>query len=131
MDGSCSDRARFGHGGSILVFEDDDSLGQAFAAMLRKSGYQVQVANHFEPVLQTLESKVPIDLLVTDIVVPGGVNGLALARMARLRCPGIKVIYVTGHDIRGAQKEALGHVLRKPVSQERLLREVSCALGSA
>ncbi len=64
---------------------------------------QVQVANHFEPVLQTLESEVPIDLLMTDIVV---------------QAAGYKGDLRHRYDIHGAQ------------TRERLLREVSCALGS-
>ena len=87
-------------------------------------------ASHFNPALRILEQDA-VDLLVADIVVPGGVNGLALTQMARMKQPPIRVIYVTGYDIPAATESGLGPVLRKPVSDELLLSEVRKALDDA
>jgi YesN/AraC family two-component response regulator len=74
--------------------------------------------------LELLEGDQPIDLMLTDIVMPDRVNGLALARMARLRRPDIKLLYVTGYDIPGLATEALGPMLRKPFGDDDFLDAV-------
>ena len=111
----------------ILVYDDDEGSAYAFGTILRRAGYEVDLATHFEPALKTLEHK-QIDLLLTDIVVPGGVNGMAMARMAHMKRSTIKVIYLTGHDIPAANSVA--PVLRKPISDEELLSAVQKALTS-
>lgn len=111
----------------ILVYDDDAPSAVAFGTILRRAGYEVDVASHFGPALKTLDQN-PVDLLITDLVVPHGVNGLALARMARMKQSKIKVIYVTGYDVPEARESGLGPVLQKPVSDELLLSEVRKAL---
>ena len=114
---------------SILVYDDDTVCGRAYASALHQEGYNnVLVASHFEPALTALESEATIDLLLADIVVPGGLNGAALARMARQRQPALKVIFVTGYDIGRSETQAEWPILQKPFSDERLLAEVSRAL---
>lgn len=115
--------------GHILVFEDDEIFGHTVGTILRKAGFDVAVAAHFQSALELLGSDRPLDLLVTDIVVPDGINGLALSRMARMRRRDIKVIYMTGYEVPGADQEALGPILRKPVSDGQLMAEVMRALA--
>lgn len=114
----------------ILVYDDDKGMAVAFGTILRRAGYEVEVASHFDPALGILDHA-PVDLLVADIVVPYGVNGFALARMARMKQPPIRVIYVSGYDIPAVTESGLGPVLRKPVSDELLLSEVQKALDDA
>jgi CheY-like chemotaxis protein len=116
--------------GHILVVEDDEGYGQAVVQVLQKAGYTAQVMSHFQPALEALEGDAPIDLLLTDIVMPSRVNGVALSRMARMRRRDIKVLYLTGYDIPGVDREALGPVLRKPISAEDLLAEVERVLAA-
>jgi CheY-like chemotaxis protein len=116
--------------GHILVVDDDEGSGSAIGRLLQKAGYAAQVMSHFQPALEALESDTPIDLLVTDIVMPSRVNGVALSRMARMRRRGIKVLYITGYDIPGVEREALGPVLKKPVSGEDLIAEVERLLAA-
>lgn len=113
---------------SILVYDDDTTCAGALASILRDSGYAVRIANHFGPALATLDAA-PVDVLVANIVIPGGVNGMAMARMARVRCPSIKTVYVTGYDLGGVEGEVDGPILRKPVSDERLLDAVRGVLA--
>ena len=115
--------------GWLLLVDDDGVFAEAAAKTLRGAGYEVMVAPDHRLALQTLEGEGPVDLLVADIVMPDRVNGLALGRMARLRRPGIKIIYMTGHDIPGVENEALGPVLRKPIDTTRLVAEVARALA--
>ena len=114
---------------SILVVEDDEAARVSTARTLERAGYSVHIAPDFRLALSLIESERPIDLLLTDIVMPDRVNGLALGRMARLRRPEIKLLYMTGYDIQGLEGEALGAVLRKPLSDDELLQAVNQALA--
>ena len=68
----------------ILVVEDDDATRYAMARELAAVGYDVAQACDYRDALPILESQGPVDLLLVDLIMPG-VNGFALARMARLR----------------------------------------------
>jgi CheY-like chemotaxis protein len=61
---------------------------------------------------------------------PDSVNGIALSRMARLRRRNLRVVYLTGYDIPGADREALGPILRKPVDEQALINEVERVLAA-
>jgi CheY-like chemotaxis protein len=113
----------------ILLVDDDDAFAASAGKALRNRGFEVVVAADYRPALEELESPRRVDLLISDIVMPERVNGLALSRMARMRRPDIKVIYVTAYDIPSAEREALGPVLRKPVDEMRLLAEVQRTLA--
>ncbi len=112
----------------ILVVDDDLALGEALAGALRAAGFEVFLAPDYRLALEDLESTRPVDLLITDIVMPQRVNGIALSRMARMRRPELKVIYMTAYDIPGAEDEALGPVLLKPIDTDSLVAEVRRAL---
>ena len=98
--------------------------------MLRAAGFEVSLSPDHQLALEDLESARPIDLLITDIVMPDRVNGIALSRMAQMRRPGLKVIYLTGYEIPGVEDEANGPVLRKPIDDEQLLAEVRRVLAA-
>ena len=108
----------------ILVVDDDLACGDATARVLRAAGFEVCLAPDYRLALEDLESTRPIDLLVTDIVMPERVNGVALSRMARMRRSELKVIYLTAYDIPGVEEEADGPVLRKPIDEKQLVAEV-------
>jgi CheY-like chemotaxis protein len=114
----------------ILVVDDDQICGDAIARALRAAGYEVSLAPDYRLALEDLESTRPIDLLITDIVMPDRVNGVALSRMARMRRPELKVIYLTGYEIPGVEDDAIGPVLRKPIDDEHLLAEVRRVLAT-
>jgi CheY-like chemotaxis protein len=117
-------------GPRILVVDDDPAFGEATARMLRAAGFEVFLAPDYRLALEDLESTRPIDLLITDIVMPDRVNGIALSRMARMRRPELKVIYLTAYDIPGVEDDAIGPVLRKPIDGEQLVAEVRSALAT-
>jgi CheY-like chemotaxis protein len=117
-------------GSRILVVDDDPAFGDATARVLRAAGFEVLLAPDHRLALEDLESTRPIDLLITDIVMPDRVNGVALSRMARMRRPDLKVIYLTAYDIPGVEDEAAGPVLRKPIDEDRLVAEVRRVLAT-
>jgi CheY-like chemotaxis protein len=115
--------------GRILFVDDDQVFAESMAQVLCSAGYEVQIAPDYRLALEVLESNALVDLLVCDIVMPDRVNGLALGRMARLRRPELKIIYITGHDIPGIEDEALGPVLRKPIDNDLFAAEVGRVLA--
>ncbi len=117
-------------GATILVVEDEEAARVSTAGLLKRAGYMVLPSPDYRLALSYLESEQPIDLLLTDIVMPDRVNGLALARMARLRRPQIKLLYVTGYDIPGFENEALGPELRKPFADDALVAAVERLLAT-
>lgn len=115
----------------ILLVDDDLVFGDAIARVLRAAGFEVFPAPDYRLALEELESNRRIDLLITDIVMPDRVNGVALSRMARMRRPDLKVIYLTAYDIPGLEDEAIGPVLHKPIDDSCLVEEVRRALATA
>jgi CheY-like chemotaxis protein len=114
----------------ILVVEDDATLGQALCRVLTHAGYGVVFATDFRSALEALEGNQPLDLLLVDIVMPDSVNGLALARMARLRRRNLKIIYLSGYSIPGVEDELLGPILRKPIDDHLLIEEIEKVLAA-
>jgi DNA-binding NtrC family response regulator len=92
----------------MLVVDDDVVFSEATARVLGAAGFEVSLATDHRLVLEDLESTRRIDLLITDIVMPERVNGVALSCMAQMRRPGLKVIYLTGYDIAGVEEEGGG-----------------------
>ena len=124
-------RSASGSPARILVVDDDEVFGDAVARALRAAGFEVFVAPDHRRALEDLESTRPIDLLITDVVMPERVNGVALSRMARMRRPGLNVILMTAYDIPGVEEEAIGPVLRKPIDDQHLVAEVKRILATA
>lgn len=114
----------------ILLVDDDEGFREATAGVLRSAGYEVCTAPDFRLALDILEGDEAIDLFLVDIVMPDRVNGLALARMARMRRPTIKVMYISGYDIPGIEAEALGPIVRKQLSADAFLAQVTELLAS-
>ena len=81
---------------SILVVEDDETLRDYTTEILVELGYRVLAAKDGQTALQVLASD-HVDLLFTDVVMPGGVNGRELADEAVRRDPGLKVLFTTGY----------------------------------
>lgn len=118
---------------TVLVVEDDPDVQDLVAHYLVDQGYRVLTAANGEAALQILSGGETIELLLTDIVMPGSVDGLALAREAvRLR-PTTKVLHVTGYGDRIAARAELasrGELLSKPFRQSELIARITRLLGS-
>jgi len=114
----------------ILVVEDDSACREALGQVLQREGYGVSLTADFREALEILDSDQQVDLMLADIVMPDRVNGIALSRMARLRRRDLKVVYMTGYSIPGADREALGPILRKPIDEKVLIDEVANILAA-
>lgn len=112
----------------ILLVDDDESFRYATERMLTDAGFDVLSAPDYRKALDVLSSDQPVDLLLTDVVMPNRVNGFALARMAAMRRTDLRVLYMTAFDV--PENEAMGKILRKPITDQLLLSEVKRALAA-
>jgi PAS domain S-box-containing protein len=113
---------------SVLVVEDDDAVRAYTAEILRDLGYSVTEAASAKAALAILETARPFDLLLTDVVMPGDMNGRELADEAvRLR-DGLRVLFMTGYSrdaiIRDGRVDPRVHVIGKPFSFDDLAAKV-------
>jgi PAS domain S-box-containing protein len=116
----------------VLVVEDDDALRAYATEMLRELGYRVIEANGSAAALEALAQHPGIDLLFTDVVMPGGVNGRQLADLAVSRQPGLKVLFTTGYArnaiIHNGRLDPGISLISKPYSFEQLAAKVRACL---
>jgi PAS domain S-box-containing protein len=117
-------------GGSetILVVEDDLEVQTSVVDMLAGFGYRVLKADDGQSALQILNSGTPIDLLFTDVVMPGPVRSADVARQARQIFPNIEVLFTSGYTqnaiVHGGRLDPGVHLLSKPYRREQLARKV-------
>lgn len=114
--------------GRILLVDDEDEFRYAAEKALRNAGFEVKSVPNYQKALDILVGPDQLDLLLTDIVMRNGINGFALARMARMRRLDLKLLYMTGYDV--PTHEASAKILRKPISDTELLKEVQQALAA-
>lgn len=119
-----------GAGETVLVVEDDETLRHTAADALREIGYQVLEAPDAMEAVRLLADRGGIDLLFTDIGLPGGVNGRALADAAQNVHPGLKVLFTTGYRDRPELSAGEPRLLAKPFSLEQLEAKVREVLGA-
>lgn len=123
-------------GGSetVLLVEDDQMVREHTRTQLRSHGYKVLHAADGWEALEQLKERSDIDLLLTDVVMPRGLNGAELARKAQKLCPGLKVLFTSGYA-----ENAIVHrgrldpgvlLLHKPYRRKELAAKVRQALDS-
>jgi PAS domain S-box-containing protein len=115
-------------GETILVVEDDEMLRTYACDVLRELRYHVLEADSGAAALAMLAGAEKLDLLLTDVVMPGGVNGRQLADQATRRMPGLKVLFMTGYTrnaiIHHGRLDAGVHLISKPFSFADLAAKV-------
>jgi diguanylate cyclase (GGDEF)-like protein len=117
--------------GTILVVDDEEDIRTLIAEWLAGHGYKVLVAGCAGDALALIEADDTIELLCTDIVMPGDLNGFDLARRAEEIRPGMKLLYMSAYSVaetvRAAQGEATP-LVRKPFRLDYLLETIESAL---
>jgi two-component system NtrC family sensor kinase len=112
---------------TVLVVEDDEQVNRLAVEALAERGYRVLSASDGASALHTAETG-EIDLLLTDVVLPGGMNGRELADEIRRRCPAIKLLYMTGYTrnaiIHHGRLDPDIDLLTKPFTADALARKV-------
>jgi PAS domain S-box-containing protein len=117
---------------SILLVEDDDEVREFVSESLGELGYRVFAAADARTALRTLDAHRDIDLLFTDVGLPEGMNGRALADEARNRHPGIKVLFTTGYApnaiVHHGRLDSGVDLITKPYTQTGLAARVRTIL---
>jgi CheY-like chemotaxis protein len=118
---------------TILVAEDDENVSATVIELLTGLGYHVLRARDAASALTVIESGIAIDMLFTDVVMPGTLKSPELARKARERLPGIAVLFTSGYTenaiVHGGRLDAGVELLSKPYTREALARKVRHVLG--
>ncbi|ANL68344.1 sensor histidine kinase/response regulator hybrid protein (plasmid) [Rhizobium phaseoli] len=119
---------------TILVAEDDEGVRATVIEMLSDLGYYVLKAKDAQSALTVIESGAHIDLLFTDVVMPGTLKSPELARLARARLPDIAVLYTSGYTedsiVHGGRLDPGLELLSKPYTREDLARKIRHVLAS-
>jgi CheY-like chemotaxis protein len=119
---------------TILVAEDDEQVRATVVETLSELGYRVLKANDANSALAIIESGVSIDLLFTDVVMPGPLRSPELARRARQLIPGIAVLFTSGYTensiVHGGRLDAGVELLGKPYTREALARKIRHVLAN-
>jgi PAS domain S-box-containing protein len=123
-----SERPRAGAGETVLVVDDEPTVRTLIADTLSELGYITIEAADAVSGMKVLDSDVRLDLLITDIGLPGGMNGREMTDKALQRRPDLKVLFITGY----AENAAIGNghlrpgmqVLSKPFAMEKLAARI-------
>ena len=109
---------------TILVVEDDDDVRETAVAMLGDLGYKIHIAREAAGALSLIASGVPIDLIFTDVVMPGPLRSPDLARKARELAPHVGVLFTSGYTenaiVHGGRLDPGVDLLSKPYTREAL-----------
>jgi CheY-like chemotaxis protein len=117
-----------GSGETVLVVDDEPLLRMVMTDALEDNGYRALEAHDGPSALKILESDARVDLLITDVGLPGGMNGRQLADAARQKRPNLRVLFITGF----AENAVVGHgqlapgmeIMTKPVEIAAFERKV-------
>ncbi len=119
---------RAGGGETVLVVDDEPTVRMLVAEVLGELGYQAIEAGDAASGLKVLQSDAQIDLLITDVGLPGGMNGKQMADIARTKRPNLKILFITGYAenaaITNGRLEPGMHVMSKPFPMDKLASRV-------
>ena len=118
---------------TVLVVEDEVLVRLVLAEQLRDCGYRVLEAGNAVEAIAVLEADIGVDVLFTDVQMPGPQDGFGLVRWTRRHRPHVKVIVTSGHDWTVRQASALREevpYVPKPYDPARLAGEIGRLFGS-
>jgi PAS domain S-box-containing protein len=117
--------------GTVLLVEDSREVAEVTATLFEQLGYRVVRAENAAEALRHLQQGIHFDLLFSDIVMPGPMNGIALAQACRDNFPDIPVLLTTGFSDAAQSADGRFDILRKPYELSALERAVENALAGA
>ena len=123
-----------GHGETVLVIDDEPVVRMLIVDVLQEAGYRAIEAADGPSGLKILQSDVRIDLLITDVGLPGGVNGRQVADAGRVLRPALKVLFVTGYAenavVRNGHLDPGMQLITKPFTIEAMGNKIREMLDS-
>jgi CheY-like chemotaxis protein len=118
---------------TILVVDDEPDLLELVQESLQAQGYRVLIAGNAREALELLTTHPGIDLLFSDLVMPGGIDGYELAAQATADRPNLKVLLTSGYTEKvvplGDHTQHAANLLKKPYRQAELAQRVRLLLG--
>jgi PAS domain S-box-containing protein len=118
---------------TVLVVEDDDEVREVAVSMLTELGYRVVKARDAASALVVVDSGIPIDLIFTDVMMPGSVRSPDMARQAKERLPHVAVLFTSGYTqnaiVHGGRLDPGVELLAKPYTREALSRKIRYVLA--
>ncbi len=117
---------------TVLIVEDEFIVRLTIAEYLRDEGYEVIEAGNADDALDVLKSGIAIDLLFTDVRMPGTMDGCELARRVRAEWPGTPVILTSGYSeaLLSARSMSEDFVVPKPYRPQAILTTIQAVIGS-
>ncbi len=120
---------------TILVVEDDEAVRATVVDLLGSLGYNVLTARDAQAGLAVVESGLHIDVLFTDVVMPGGLTSRDMARRAQAILPGLGVLFTSGYTensiVHGGRLDPGVELLSKPYAREALARRLRHVIANA
>jgi DNA-binding response OmpR family regulator len=118
-------------GSRLLLVDDNDEVRGVIADYLRENGFTVMEAASGDAARAVIEDS-PVDILVTDLIMPGALDGIGLAREAQRLRPALKILLISGYNESAAEARSLGlTILRKPFKLGELADAIRDAGGEA
>ncbi len=119
-----------GNGETILVVEDQQNLLMMMDMLVHSLGYRIKRASASDEVLKMIEIGEHFDLMITDVIMPGGLDGFELAREVRSRLPGIPILYMSGYTgyTESDMADVIAPMLEKPCPADKLANAIHSAL---
>jgi PAS domain S-box-containing protein len=115
-------------GGSVLLVEDNPEVSEASAALLEELGYRVHAVGDASAALRVIDEGRSFDIMVSDIVMAGAMDGVGLAKAVRKRRPELPILLVTGYSRAAEQLGGEFCLLRKPFQVTDLYRAAAKAI---
>jgi PAS domain S-box-containing protein len=129
--GDSDDPLRIGQGETVLVVDDEPTVRMLVTEVLNDMGYEAIEVNDGVEGLKVLQSNQRVDLLVTDIGLPGGIDGRQLGEAARAVRPDLRILFITGYaDVPGTSGNGDGDMqtLTKPFAMQELAARVGALM---
>jgi PAS domain S-box-containing protein len=115
--------------GTVMVVEDSRDVAEVTTTLLEQLGYRVVRAENAAEALRHLQQGIEVDLLFSDIVMPGQMDGIALAQACQERYPNIPVLLTSGYSDAARAADGRFDILRKPFELSTLERAIETAMN--
>src|SRR5436190_1630239 len=119
-ESSAAKAERYSRGQTVLIVDDSAEVAEVASSLFEHLGYETIYQDSAEAALKLLEAGTKIDLVFSDIVMPGTIDGVGLAREIRSRYPNLPVVLTTGYSDAAKAAPSNLRILRKPFDTEAL-----------
>ena len=115
---------------AVLVVEDDVLIRLTIADRLRECDFSVLEASNSDEAISLLQSQVPVDLMLTDVRMPGSMDGIALAKLVREARPDLKLVVTSGNVASDSCTDVVDAFFRKPYDLDKVVARIDELLAT-